>query len=167
MKKLFIVILAVFLMSCSAIKFETVQPIDGDVLKAFPKTFVGEYLSEDKKDTLTVTKSNFSIGKDKITLGDSLVLKMYNEYYSLNVKDDSGFWQVCLFKKNDKNIVANFFDLDKDNPFVIKKLKEVLPVKEIKNDKDIFYLINPTKEEFQALIDKNLFIKKEVFTKIK
>ena len=154
-------------MSCSSLRFETSQPNGVEELKVFPRTFIGNYVSEDKKEHLRVDKSQLRINEDLSSLGDESILKMYNGYYVLTVKDRISYCQVFLIKKIDQDILVQAFDIDQQNPMAIKKLKEILPVKEVKNGNDVFYLINPTKEEFQILIDKNLFLKTYKFIKVK
>jgi len=160
--------------SCTSVKFENSQPKDTEELNAFPPSLVGVYF-DGEKDTLTLTNNSFKYGNEKsffhlngtLASGES-TLKISNDYLVLSLKD-KGTWEVIVGKFSGKDLIAFYIDIDKEREKTIKQLKEIVTVKEIKNDNGTidYYLINPTKNEFEKLIQKNLFAKKVVFKRIK
>ncbi len=166
MKNILFIMIAIILMlsSCITVKFEDAQPKDTPELKEFPESMLGVYF-DNNKDTLTITNFSFKYGSKKSLLyqnktlsPDESVLKKFNDYYVLSLKDDDN-WEVVVFKCIEKDLSVFYINLDKNRERTLSKIKAIMPVKEIKgnNGKIDYYLINPSKKDFQTLLDKEIF----------
>ena len=160
MKTLSFITLAMILAfsSCTSVLFETPQPKGVAEQKEFPKNYIGQYIDTAHKDTLTIAGKSFQLGhkSSSFNIHDSLssglsILKTYNEYYILSEKEinnNETAWEVFTCKLINDNLSVYYILLSKDNKEeIIKKLKGILEVKEIKDTdgKINHYLINPTK----------------------
>jgi len=164
MKKVFVLFSAVLLMlsSCTVVMFEVSQPKDVEELKEFPNNLIGVFLDK-KNDTVRITKNSLIYTEKKAKVSKSLdsgeiVLKKYNDYYILNLKTEN-VWEVIPLKCTDKAIFVSYINLGEKADTTINKIREVMKVKEIlnKEGKIDYYLVNPTKKEFDVLIKKDIF----------
>jgi hypothetical protein len=171
-------LIGLIISSCTTIQFETAQPKDTAELTEFPAEVIGKYISQDN-DTLLIFNKSFQYnessksGKNMVDslLKDMTVLKQMNDYYILSIKDTStNAWEVFTFKKSGKSIDVNYIiSNEKKDDDLLKEIKEITKVKEITDTagKAPRYLLNPSKEEFQKLIDKKIFTKIFEFKGIK
>ncbi|MBE9469134.1 MAG: hypothetical protein IMY72_12550 [Bacteroidetes bacterium] len=178
MKKLFllIVVILTIITSCTTVEFETPQPKNSVELSEFPKNALGIYL-DDNNDTLTILKKSFKYGNKKSTVfhmaetltPNKIILKKYNNYFVLNLRDTSSIWNVIMFRKYNKNILVYYINLgEKNKDEIINNLKNITATKEMKNEKGEIekYIINPTEKEFKLLIDNEIFSKVTEFKKL-
>lgn len=162
--------LVVLLHSCKEISFPEAQPAGIPALKEVPAVLQGRYNGIDDKgndtDTLIVESwgYHFKDGKNNDWLGrgvlsDSLVLKYYENYYFVNFRSGK-HWVVRLIKVKSSGslefMAINIGDEGKRKS-VLKKLSRRFKVKETKEKGDLFYEINPTKEQFMQLIKDGYF----------
>src|SRR5688500_17083026 len=104
MKRLTILFILFFVISCKEISFKEQQPTGRKALKSVPKNLHGKYLGleengEPAKDTIVITARGYYFvyankaehGQseyDEGVLNDSLVLKSFKGYYFLNINKD-------------------------------------------------------------------------------
>jgi len=181
---LILLLLLFYITSCTDVKFETSQPKDGKELDIIPKSMRGVYIADKDYDTLKVYDKSFHLGNnasafyvvDKILDKSNVVLKPYNDYFVLSLKNN-GYWESVLIKQKDNKLITNTFNLitksmsltNGSGDSLLNILKEITKVKEIfKKDSTVYYLlINPTNEEFNKIVKKGFFKDTIVFTKIK
>lgn len=170
MKKLILSIMTlVGFLSCTTVRFENPQPVDSQQLAEFPLQMQGLFISEED-DTLEVSTYKFSYrnGEDMNITGDLLsqetVLKEFGDYYILNIKDE-GVWDVFPLKVRKNRLIAYYSSLESDVEDLMEELKKTSVVKEIPdtNDQLGYYLVSPSKKEFEFLFEKNLFSEKLTF----
>ena len=172
MKKLtLLLLLALLLTSCTAVKFENPQPYGAETLSEFPQKVIGTFTS-DESDTLKIMKNSFrfSDGKEIVfetkLSAESSVLKSHKNTYILNLKDN-GTWDVFPFKFTSNKITVYFADV-KSGTEKLLKAKHPEGVQEIRNEdgKLDHYLIDPSAEEFDRLLKKKLFGEKIEFKRL-
>lgn len=174
---MFFALILLSISSCTTVQFETSQPKDAQQLTEFPKDLTGRYTTKKNQDTLLIFNNSFQyiestiLGQGKInTLSpNEVVLKKSNDYFVLSLKD-SAAWEVFAFKQKGTSILVYYINIDQMKADkIIPSLKEITNVVEIRDSagKINKYLINPTQNEFQLLLDKKLFSKILEFKKIK
>jgi hypothetical protein len=103
------------------------------------------------------SKDNDWLGRG--TLSDSLVLKYYANVYFVNFRAGDQ-WVLRLIRQKPSGAIEflsiNLSD-DVKRKEILKKLSKRFPVKEIEKKDDIFYQINPTKEQLMKLIQEGYF----------
>jgi hypothetical protein len=166
-----ILVWALLFYSCKEVTYKVPQPASATSLKEVPVSLRGKYqptdISDDeKKDTLIIESwgYHFKDSDDKDWLGkgvisDSLVIKLYEDYYFINFRSDDQ-WALRLIKqKPNGDIEFMSIDLGDDTKRaeIIKKLSKKTKVKEIKRGEDIFYQINPTQAQLMTLIKEGFF----------
>jgi hypothetical protein len=176
-KYLFFALILLSISSCTTVQFETSQPKGMAGLSEFPTELKGIYSSKKNQDTLIISYNSFKylsttiFGQVKPTTLDQneVVLKKLNDYYIMSLKD-SNAWEVIGIKlKSNKLQIYYIYPEKKEETELLNKLKEITKVVEIKDNegKTSKYLINPTTDEFQILLDKKLFSKILEFKKVK
>lgn len=165
--------LSMILISCKTIYFKQSQPFETTSINEFPESIRGLYTTKDN-DTLKIgrfgfdTKNNKSQFKSEVILNsDSLTLKQLNDYYVLSMLEEA-YWEVFLLKSNNDTLTIYNIDINDDESGFVNKISKITPVRIIKNEKGevIHYLINPSKKQFEQLIDLKLFIPMEKLLKI-
>jgi hypothetical protein len=154
----------------ACVQFKEAQPQQVDNLNSFPSELIGKYTDPDQ-GTLTITEKSMNyVSKDQSkkmdkTLGNECILRSFNGYFVFNIKEDPN-WQVFLTKAKGKDL--DVFTLKiADNDKKLKKLQKIVkveinPAQEGGNT----YVINPSKDEFQLLIDKQFFSKTNLFKRV-
>ena len=147
--------------SCSDVQFEKPQPVWVTKNETMiPKNLHGYYASG--KDTLRITEKRIVDNKIKpdfdLNLSDSVLLKIYNHNYFLNVwGEEKKNWTIIMAREEKNNIML--YTLSCQDSTVQKRLKAITTVKEIKDSAGevIDCIINPTAEEFRKILEQNLF----------
>lgn len=162
--------LPILLYSCKEISFQEAQPAGVTALTEIPKALQGRYQGMDDKgndtDTLIVESwgYHFKDGKNNDWLGrgvlsDSLVVKYYENLYFVNFRTGK-HWVLRVIKVKSSGslefMAINIGD-DGKRKATLKKLSKKFQVKEIKEKGDVFYEINPTKEQLLKLIKEGYF----------
>lgn len=184
MRRIGIFILVLIIQSCTNVRFESPQPINGKTLKKIPNKFIGDYKFQN--DTLSVTRNYVKIpiidldnqvvelmtDNRKIHLSDSIVLKYKNQKYYLNIKSDNSSWSTYILKLNRSNnlivestdsykikLIDGDIDVyqDNDREKNITRLLDSLKFNKIDVLWSTKYIISPNKAEFNELIEKGLF----------
>ncbi|MGI0106299.1 hypothetical protein [Salinimicrobium sp. WS361] len=174
MKKLILfTIMALFLSSCTAVKFESPQPSTAPSISEFPSKMHGIFVSNNE-DTLFIEKNYFrysggtEVGVDGDLSKPQTVLKKMNSSYILNLYDKDN-WNVFPFKASRNKIVTHCANLTSESEQLIVEVQESRPVREITSEdgKFEYYLLAPTDKEFRQLLRKNLFSEKKIFKRLK
>ena len=158
--------------SCSDVQFEKPQPVWVTKNETMiPKNLHGYYASG--KDTLRITEKRIVDNKIKpdfdLNLSDSVLLKIYNHNYFLNVRSEGKKNWAIIMAKEEKNYITLYTLSFKDST-VQKRLKEITTVKEIKDSggEVTDCIINPTAEEFRKILEQNLFtVSSDTLKKVK
>lgn len=170
---------ALLLCSCKEVSFREPQPSGVIPLLEIPKALQGNYIGMDERgddtDTLIVESWGYHLrdtdDKDwlgKGTLSDSLVIKYYQNYYFVNFR--SGDQWVLRLVKQKPNGAIEFLSIpvsdDAKRKDILRKLSRKIGVKEIEKEGDMYYQINPTKEQLMDLI-KDGFFSGSLLSKVK
>ena len=178
-KSLFLSLLWILLLwSCKEVTYPVPQPAGVALLQKVPDQLLGKYFAIDtsgeKSDTLIIESwgYHFQDTNDKDWLGrgvlsDSLVIKSYMDYYFVNFKSGDQWLLRVLKQKPSGAITFMSIDLQDDAQIkeVIKKISKRLKVREIKNESDNFYQINPTPNQLMGLIKDGYFTGPELSRK--
>ncbi len=159
------------LYSCQEVTFKEAQPLKIAPLKEVPVNLQGTYQTIDQttgefSDTLIVESWGYRFkdknGVDWLTRGslsDTMVLKVYQNYYFLNYKTE-GHWIVRIIQQEPSGALR-FLSIDLRNEVkrkeILKKLRKKIPYKEAIVNGDTFYQINPTVDQLMALIKEGYF----------
>jgi hypothetical protein len=162
---------ASLLYSCKEVTYTEPQPAGIPALKEIPPGLRGTFLTRDKAtgelgDTLIIEAWGYKL-KDhndehwlgKGVLSDSLVLKVYKDYYFANFKEGNQ-WVLRLIKQKSPGIFElMYIDLSDEGKKkqVLSKLSKKLKVTEIRRSDDIFYQIKPTPDQLMTLIKEGYF----------
>jgi hypothetical protein len=162
---------SLLLYSCKEVTFKEPQPSGIPALKQVPASLQGIYqtfeqISGEFSDTLIIDPWGYHM-KDKDdkdwlnrgTLSDTLVLKVYENYYFVNFK--SGDHWVLRLVKQDPNGTLNFLAIDLQDDTkrkaMLKKISKDLKIKEFQQKDDTFYQVDPTPAQLMKLIKDGLF----------
>ncbi|HEV8515140.1 MAG TPA: hypothetical protein VGQ59_17785 [Cyclobacteriaceae bacterium] len=165
------VVWSLLLYSCKEVTFNEPQPSGVAALKEVPTSLRGTYQTFEQttgefSDTLIIEPWGYHM-KDKDdkdwlsrgTLSDTLVLKVYENYYFVNFK--SGDQWVLRLVKQDPNGSLSFLAIDLQDDTkrktTLKKISKDLKIKEFQHKDDTFYQINPTPAQLMKLIKDGLF----------
>lgn len=162
---------SLLLISCKEVTFKEPQPAGIQALKEVPNALRGIYqtfeqTTGDFSDTLIIESWGYHM-KDKDdkdwlnrgTLSDTLVLKVYENYYFVNFKSGDQ-WMLRLVKQ-DPNGSISFLAIDLQDDAkrktMLKKISKDLKIKEFQHKDDTFYQIDPTPAQLMMLIKDGLF----------
>lgn len=167
------------LWSCNEVTYPAPQPTGITPLLTVPDQLRGRYYALDsssgeKSDTLIIESwgYHFQDTNDKDWLGkgvlsDSLVIKAYMNYYFVNFRSGNQ-WLLRVLKQNPSGSLE-FLSIDlKDDAQTkgtIKKISKRMKVKELRNESDVFYQINPSPAQLMALIKDGYFSGPELLRK--
>lgn len=161
---------SLLLASCREVTYREPQPAGVKALESMPASLLGKYIIREddgtRKDTLLIESwgYQFKDSKDKDwlgrgALGDSLVVKFYQDYYFVNFKTDDQ-WALRLIRQlpnGNIQFLSIRLEGDDQGKAVIKRLSKKIKVKEIKRGDDTFYQINPTPAQLMTLIKEGFF----------
>ena len=173
MKKLTLfLLLALLLVSCTGVKFDSPQPFGAPTLDEFPQKILGTFTS-DENDTLRITKNSFRFSDGKEIdfeaelSAENTVLKLHRNTYILNLQDN-GSWDVFPIKFSSNRITVYFADINSKTEKLLKA-KHPETVQEIRTEdgKLDHYLIDPSAQEFDRLLKKKLFSERVKFKRLK
>ena len=162
------------LISCKSMYFKVPQPLDTDMLNEFPENIRGLYTSADV-DTMKIDRFSFVMGnKDSSFEGggslnaDSVILKKMNNCLVLSIKDEI-YWNVLLIKYNNDTLFIFGIDVNDKENYTLNRVGKITPFRTLKNDKGeiVDYLINPSKKQFEQLVDLGLFTEEMTFIRKK
>lgn len=170
-------LLSLALWSCKEVSFREPQPAGVTALKSVPPPLQGRYRAlnengpENDADTLIIeswgyhfkdAKDNDWLGKG--TISDSLVVKYYGDIYFVNFRSGDQ-WVLRLIRQKPSGAIE-FLSIniseDAKRKEILKKLRKKFSVKEIERKDDVFYQINPTREQLMQLIREGYFTGSEL-----
>ena len=161
--------------SCKSVQFAKAQPDGVASLKEFPSDLIGTYVEGDH-DTLVISHSGFKYGSktssvfylERELAKNKAELKEFNGSYVLSLKHN-GYWEVLLLKPTNTELQVFYISLAGKEEEVINKLNSVLPVKTVKDKEGnvAYYLINPSKENFETLVAQGFFVTQGSFVRLK
>lgn len=167
-KTLLITALALVLFaSCNMVKFAEPQPAGIKNLDKMPPEVNGMFVGTDN-DTLVVNLGYFSFKSSKsntninMTLGDSTVVRKYQNYiFMSNLEKDGWNLVVAEPKEGDR---LTLYMLYTDNSDQLARIKKIISLTEKKNaeGETDYYIAKPTKEQLVKLLKQGLF--REVVT---
>lgn len=180
--------LAIFMLlaSCTSVRFVQPQPAGKRNLSKFPARFVGRYVDEISKDTLTLLPTSFIMnGETHHLSADSLVLRRFRRYYIVSMKSDerhSQSWEVFPVRcKRDTLAVyairfegamsldgalTNVVDSVQSVTQLLEKIVNVTMVNDSSGKLD-YRLIDPTRRQLAQLLKKGVFTIQNKYRKLK
>lgn len=168
-----LIIMVLFLSSCTQVYFEEAQPAGKRNIPRFPDKLTGLYLSVSGDSILRINKDNLIIylenGKDlRFSLDDNMVLKKYKGEYYINVQNrEKPYWILFVFSRKDNVLYPKQPVLGEKS---ISKYKEITTILDNKDRQDLDekqYLLNPGKKELLELIKSDLFENMDPLTKVR
>ncbi|MFA9390864.1 MAG: hypothetical protein ACERKD_13720 [Prolixibacteraceae bacterium] len=142
--------------SCAQVYFVDPLPQKGLVIKSFIDEVQGVY--GDSLLEVEVLKNELIVGGDRYQLcskspGEKEVLvKFYNDFYFANFKDSS-FYSVFMGKFYENKLAIYMLNADAHS---INRLKKMVTVQTLDSTKQS-YLIQPTKKQFDQMVNSELF----------
>ncbi len=168
---LLLVVWSALLYSCKEVSFKEPQPAGIPALKEVPAPLRGTYLARDQKtgdqsDTLIIESwgYHFLDKNDKDWLGrgvisDTLVVKVYENYYFVNFKSNNQ-WVLRLIKQKPSGSIE-FLSIDiQEEPKrkeILKSISKKMKITEVEKNGDTYYQISPTPAQLMALIKEGYF----------
>ncbi len=147
--------------SCAIVYFETPPPSGCRELDEIPSRLFGHYEDTASGFVLHVTETSFILfheqNEDEIGVpSDSVVLKKYKDFYILScgiteqgaVSSSVRTWCAFPLKFFGDSLHCYFLDATSSERELEAILGESLPAD---------YLINPSKKEFKAMLNQNIF----------
>ena len=181
MKFSVLILMGILTIACSEVRFESPQPKNVKEISEFPQEFIGTFFDHENKDTLFISKNGFRYGEDiKQLTDDRVVLKKNGGYYILSCKEiltgedttDLKGWDVLPFKMVDDTLTVFFIDISENSDTMKAKFETILSkgvkeeIEERENEDFEYFLINPTRREFKAMLRDGIFNRHIKFTKI-
>lgn len=154
----------VLLSSCAKLSYEHPMPGQSRNLKEIPEEFRGFYAQiEDEKSTLEVTEKQFMTAETTASLGDDFVLRPFQKYLVVNLRDEDG-WVVYLAEKTESgNIRLYHTNIAEDE--IAQKLGNITKIETFYDENGELekIKINPTDQEFKLMVESDLFEAAEDF----
>lgn len=157
MRKLQLVFLSLFLFcSCAQVYFANPQPIKGTKIKTFIPDIQGNYFDSlidisIFKNEIVVAGYHYQI-TSKNPVENEVLVKYYKDYYFVSFSD-SAYFSVFMAKFYDTKLALYMLNADTYSQSKLQRLVNVEKVNEEKN----WYLIDPSKKEFDEILDFGLF----------
>lgn len=149
--------LSVFVMfACEQVYFATPQPMKGTKIKSFISEVQGSYA--DSTLDITVLKDALVIAHDTFELttqtpvDGQVSVRFYKNYYFASIPD-SNFFSVYMANFYDNKLAIYMLNADARSIEILNRFVLV----DTLNAKEGHYLINPSKKEFDLLVDYDLF----------
>ena len=154
--KLLFVFPFLFFFSCSQVYFLTPQPLKGTSIKSFMPDVQGEY--SDSIIDITILKNEIIIWGERYQMtsknpvGNEVLVKYYKDFYFASF-NDSGYFSVLMGKFYENKLAVYMLNADE---YSISNLKRLINVDKLNNEIG-GYLIDPSKKEFDEIIDYDFF----------
>ncbi|HKM94417.1 MAG TPA: hypothetical protein VJY41_12250 [Prolixibacteraceae bacterium] len=155
-RTLIFTILIVLLSACGQVYFTTPQPTKGVTVKSFIADLQGFYA--DSTLEIEVLKNELLVKGDTFRLSgktpdeNEVLVKYYKKFYFASFVD-SQYFSVYMANFYDNKLAVYMLNADAQSITVLNKFLKV----DTLNAKDEHYLINPSKKEFDQLVDYELF----------
>jgi hypothetical protein len=153
-----IVVLCLFLISCTEVIFEEPQPLGAKSLKSIPKELRGNFsFLIMNEETLMVVGENFITGEDdKAFLSDSLIVKQIGNIYVVNKliskgEGKEGKWEVYTLEDKGCGFVkATSFVINSDS--YVEQFKTAYSGTLIGEGQEKTMIIKPDNDQFNAIM---------------
>jgi len=151
------------LSACHELKFTEAQPSWKSDKKSFPKNIRGTYLNDGKQAivigkyqaTLLNADKDVFMGLDLKT--DTVKFRKWKKQYFVNINlsiDDH--WSVYVLESSNDSLSLSYFDEG------IEILERITPVmKDYWKEGEFNYLVNPSRSEFEEMMDLMIFTRKK------
>lgn len=154
--KYFIPLLLIVLTSCEKVYFKTPQPANGKLVKAFSKDLIGEYADSTLdvavfKDSIKVNGEYFGLSSEIID-SSQVIVKYYKDFYFATFKEGQCY-DVYMANFYEDKLALYMLNGDSRS---VSNLSRIVDVDTL-NAEDKQYIINPTKREFNDIVDWELF----------
>jgi hypothetical protein len=171
--KLSFFLLAIAFTTCTEISYKEPQPKGIKSLTSVPEKLHGTYLMDN--DTITFFDKGFRAmdnkKEDVLYLSDSITLKKYKNYYFVSYRE--GYQWLLRILKPQKS--GDLLMLEMDNvpgdavqrKQFLETLSKETPVIETTVDSVTHYVIDPSPQKLNDLIQKGFFKEKKPLVKIK
>lgn len=157
-------ILIVLLSACGQVYFTSPQPTKGVTVKSFIADLQGFYADSTLK--IEVLKNELIVDNDTFKLSsktpskNEVLVKYHKKLYFASFAD-SQYFSVYMANFYDNKLAVYMLNADAQSIAVLSKFLKV----DVLSDKDEHYLINPSKKEFDQLVDYDIFEVIGVFEK--
>lgn len=142
--------------SCAKVYFVSPHPINGKTIKSIPKDMIGEY--SDSTLDVKVFKDSIIVNSDKFLLTtespdtNQVLIKNYRDFYFATFKEKA-YYDVYMASFYEDKLALYMINGDERS---INTLKRVVKVDTI-DIKEEAYIINPSKNEFNDILEWELF----------
>jgi hypothetical protein len=150
------VLLSFILAACSQVFFAQPQPTRGVVVRSFPDNLLGEY-SDSVLDVSILTNA-IHVGSDKYELtkgipdDNQVIVRYYKNFYFASFHDEE-YYQVFMGSFYDSKLAVYMLNADEHSIDIIGKIVEVDTI----CSENGTFLIDPSRRQFDALIENELF----------
>lgn len=165
MKRSLLYILVLILLACEQVYFATPQPLKGTKIKSFISEIQGSYA--DSTLDVTVLKDALVIAHDTFVLTTQtpiegqVSVRFHKNFYFISIPD-SVFFSVYMANIYDNKLAVFMLNADERSINILNRIVSVDTLNAEKNH----FLINPSKKEFDMLIDYDMFNVVSVLEKV-
>lgn len=157
MKRIILIVLIVpFFTQCAQLYFTSPQPARGIAIKHFEPDLQGYYadslMSVTVMNDFLVVESDTFILNPKLPNEGEVLVKFYNNFYFANFRD-SLYFSVFMGKFYDDKLAMYMLNADERSITLLKRFMDIQVIDEEKE----YYLADPSKREFQQLVDSEMF----------
>jgi hypothetical protein len=158
------IVFLVLITACGQVYFSEPNPQRGVRVKSFSEKLQGVYADsifqiEIGKDSINVMGEPYKITK-KDAAADEVTIRYYKSNYFVSFKD-SLYYSVFMARFYDDKLAVYMLNPDERSVEVLSRLVKVDTIDAQKDH----YLISPSKQEFDALVDNEVFDVMGVFEK--
>lgn len=156
MKRIIIILIIPFFTQCAQLYFSKPQPSKGMAIRHFEKDLQGYY--SDSLMSLTIMNDFLVVDTDTFVLNSKtpgegeVLVKYYNDFYFANFRD-SLYFSVFMGKFYDDKLAVYMLNADERSIDVLRRFMDV----EVLDEEKEYYLADPSKKEFQQLVENELF----------
>lgn len=164
MKKTVYVLMVLFISACGQVYFSEPNPQHGIRIKSMSEELQGIYTDSAfqiriGEDWINVMGEPYNITKKNIT-DDQVAIRYYKNSYFVSFKD-SIYYSVFMGRFYDDKLAVYMLNPDEQSVSILSRF---VPIDTIDAGKE-HYLISPSKQEFDALVDNEVFDVFGVFEK--
>jgi len=164
MKKTVYILIVLFISACGQVYFSEPNPQRGVRVKSIPEELQGVYADSAfqikiEEDWINVMGEPYSITK-RNAAADEVTIRYYKNRYFVSFKD-SIYYSVFMGHFYDDKLAVYMLNPDARSVGILSRFVNVDTI----NAENEYYLISPSKREFDAIIDNEVFDVFGVFTK--
>lgn len=150
--------------ACSQVYFIQPQPQKGTTIKAFIEEVQGEY--SDSLLDIRIGKKEFEVSGEQFELTtktpveNEALVKFYKDFYFISFAD-SIYYSVYMLKFYDEKLALFMINADERSLDHLRRIVDVVALDTANED----HLIDPSKKQFEQIVDSGLFEVINVMTK--